>query len=320
LLHIFTGFEHMVVFEFGIGKVAAGGLAKLASAGSAGTTASLLGSPDFVGSPDFDALATPSPTDASVPPPADGHDAPCTISSGVSWLWPKMTQIAEDLRECAVDMTSLNVGTAPVAHTVTAGTHLHAPHVSYITYVTKHLPSLTQCGEMIACSGMSYCALTFLGLLEDKQSDCNGARDFKIVPQFLAISAISDVIKGIAILDSFGATLAVPLRTFCLGGILLSFPASYAMSWCKRNLRFRKVLLIELAACAVSLFWLVWGTHLLCVSPGDAATAPLLFWVCFVHCIFTWSGMSCAIAFTLLSSAASAVLSTTKGDTRASER
>lgn len=174
--------------------------------------------------------------------------------------------------------------------------------------------------ELATASAAIYGVLSKFGFLDEVEKDDaeEGAptvrrwRDITIYPIALSVFAVADIVKLTAVIDSIGLPLAVPLRLFAIGGLLLSFPADAAIAWAKDNMSFRKALFIELAACAVSLFWLTWGTHLLGVSPVSAAQAPLLFWACFVHCVLTWSGFSSIIVVTILSSAVTAWASTAK--------
>lgn len=283
------------------------GLVKLAATGSSGTAIAVIGPPPLDGG-----AALPTPLDAAVPPPAPldasvlgdgGHPLLLSISSAASWLWPKVAVVADEMGDCCRELGASAVSAAA--------------------------PVVTQAGiparacELLAAGAAAYCALSKygIGLMEKRADELNEDEeeegtvrrwtDLRIYPIMFSAFAVSDIFKITALVDSIGAPLAVPLRAFAIGGLLLSFPTDFAVAWAKKNAGFRKALFIELAACTVSLFWLTWGTHLLSVSPGDAVTAPLLFWSCFVHCVLTWSGFSSIIAITILSSAVTAWASTT---------
>lgn len=291
----------MVLFEMGMGKMAVAGAVKLSASGSGSAAVSLLTPPHI----DSNFMPMPTPIDASVPQPIDAsllqhnpHEAVLSsFSSMASQLWPKMVMLGGEMQECARELATAAtaVTPAPVAKIVSSGLGRRT------------------C-EAVVASGAIYGILRTFGLVEEEEEkegikiETTVRGDFYYIPRMMSVLAVSDVVKAMALVDSIGLPLVAPLRIFCAGCILLSFPVSYAISWCKKSASFRKALLIELAACTVSLFWLTWGTHLLCVSPADAVRAPFLFWVCFVQCVLTWSGFSCAIAILLFTSAASAML------------
>lgn len=299
----------MVLVELGLLKGA--GLVKLASTGTGGTAIS------FLGPPHVHDVALPTPLDAAVPPPAPldtsmlssdvAHPVLMSVgkaaSSASSWLFPKVAMIAGEMGDCARELGSTALSSASVVH---AGV------------VQAGIPGRAL--ELVASSAAIYGVLNSFGFLDEvvKEEAEEGAptvrrfRDVTIYPIAFAAFAVSDILKLTAVIDSIGTPLTIPLRLFAIGGLLLSFPADAAIAWAKDNYSFRKALFIELAACTVALFWLTWGTHLLGVSAATAAQAPLLFWVCFVHCVLTWSGFSSIIVVTILSSAVTAWASTAK--------
>jgi len=311
-----TSVRAMVLLELGLSKLGSAGLLKLASTGTSGTAAAVLGPPPLDAS-----VALPTPLDASVPPPVPldtsilgtNPDHPVLMSiwsmasNASSCLWPKMAVVADGVGDCCRDLGTTALSTASVVHS---------------SVVQAGIPGRAL--ELAAASAAIYGVLSKVGFLDEvekEETDADGVptvrrwRDITIYPIALSVFAVSDILKLTAVIDSMGLPLAVPLRLFAIGGLLLSFPADAAIAWAKDNWSFRKALFIELAACAVSLFWLTWGTHLLGVSPAAASQAPLLFWACFVHCVLTWSGFSSIIVVTILSSAVTAWASTAGGPT-----
>lgn len=313
--------EAMVLMEMG----ASAGILKLSAAGSGGAAVALAGPPPLDMAwqiPHGTPWWMPTPLDAGVPAPLDasllaplhvagrGHPVVLTFSSAAasasSWLWPKMTVLAGEIGEIGRDFGSTAL--------------------SATTVVQAGLPGRAL--ELACASAAVYSVLSKFSFLDDKadraledeegqelvqdgiRTPARRYRDLTIYPIALSAFAISDILKITALIDTLGSPLAMPLRTFAIGGLLLSFPADLGIAWAKDKVGFRKALFIELAACTASLFWLTWGTHLLSVSPIDAVNAPLLFWACFVHCVLTWSGFSSIIAVTILSSAVTAWAST----------
>mmetsp|Transcript_8527 Transcript_8527/g.9625 ORF Transcript_8527/g.9625 Transcript_8527/m.9625 type:complete len:120 (+) Transcript_8527:21-380(+) len=99
---------------------------------------------------------------------------------------------------------------------------------------------------------------------------------------------------GIAV-HSIGQALAVPLRTWVMGGILLSLPSSWAIHNVVKQKGIRSGFIVESAAVAASFVWLSWGTVLLSSFPQGMHTCPLLWWACFGQCVLTWSCISITV-------------------------
>lgn len=158
-----------------------------------------------------------------------------------------------------------------------------------------------------ACGLMRYCGLVGGDRSEEEEEPARGL--LSIVPTALTICGIADACMLGVLVGSVGVPLAVPLRLWVLGGIALSFPTTWLIHHVVRQKGLRAGFLLESAAIGASLMWLSWGTKLLSIAPDLVQTAPLLFWACFVQCIFSWTWIVISITVMVLTTVLSLLLS-----------
>mmetsp|Transcript_27468 Transcript_27468/g.68959 ORF Transcript_27468/g.68959 Transcript_27468/m.68959 type:complete len:168 (-) Transcript_27468:81-584(-) len=129
------------------------------------------------------------------------------------------------------------------------------------------------------------------------------------IPRILKVTALSDSYMVGCLLGSIHQPLTVPLRTWVVGGLLLSFPATALTHYVTKRWGVRTGFVVEVAIMGAGFLWLSYGTMLLSSASGDVRTAPLLWWSCFVQCIFTWSLMTTGIASMILMTVLSLLIS-----------
>lgn len=121
-----------------------------------------------------------------------------------------------------------------------------------------------------------------------------------VLPVAIRFCAVTDCCMAGIVVHSVGQFVAVPLRTWVLGGLLLSFPVSWLVRKLVERFGFRRGFFLESAAVAAAFAWLSWGTSLLIQYPQGMHTAPLLWWTVFGQCVLTWSCLSVAVSAMIL--------------------
>jgi len=138
---------------------------------------------------------------------------------------------------------------------------------------------------------------------EEEEDAAQPAHGFNssIRPCLMAF-CISDAITSAGLFSSIGAHLDVPLRTFAVGSLVLSFPTTWFTDsvvryWNElyKNQATHGGAFAEIIACAASFGWLAFGTHLISTTATAPKAAPLLFWGSFLQCSAAWSILTCAI-------------------------
>mmetsp|Transcript_52423 Transcript_52423/g.162742 ORF Transcript_52423/g.162742 Transcript_52423/m.162742 type:complete len:268 (-) Transcript_52423:365-1168(-) len=243
----------MVLLEFAVAKGAALtgiGLVKVASASTGAAAAAILPAPGALDSP----LAVPAPTLASL------LDLGSSLSSLAGAAFSSLTEWEK------------------AGFGITAAS---AMLCSFVAYRGEPLGGLDAAPGLR--DGSTVCAAGEAGRPEDDPGVPRAL--FLAVPLFAVLDSCS---VGIVV-HSVGQALTVPLRTWVVGGVLLSFPTSWAIRYAvgKKGIRFAFVL--ESAAVAASFAWLCWGTNLIIASPQGMHTAPLLWWSSFGQCAVMWS-------------------------------
>merc|ERR1712007_190669 len=115
-----------------------------------------------------------------------------------------------------------------------------------------------------------------------------------------------------AIAQTLGVPIDIPLRTWAVGGLLLSFPTSWLVDAIVKKDGVRWGFALELVNVAASYAWLTWGTVLLSTSQGAERAVPLLWWTSFAQCILSWSIMTTAIASMVLMTVLTLLLNSQK--------
>mmetsp|Transcript_37609 Transcript_37609/g.117187 ORF Transcript_37609/g.117187 Transcript_37609/m.117187 type:complete len:249 (-) Transcript_37609:207-953(-) len=160
------------------------------------------------------------------------------------------------------------------------------------------LTEAEKAGLGIFTSSAAFCSfVAYYGLLSPEQgsesSEERDEADNRTTTKMLAVSipacALTDSIMAGIIVQSIGQAIAVPLRTWAVGGLLLSFPVSFLVRRVVKQHGIRCGFVLESAATVVAFSWLSWGTMLLCNFPEGAHIVPLLWWSSFGQCAVMWS-------------------------------
>lgn len=159
---------------------------------------------------------------------------------------------------------------------------------------------LRSCLGLAVASGVSAVGVMAIG---DKNPPCGadswdedelGPMPLKltIVKPCLRFLVVVDALTLGALISSWGETLGVPIRTWAIGSIILSFPTTLLGDEIALRQGVRPAFFSELCFSAVAYYWVAWGTHLVATHPELAAQAPSLFYLVFGECVLTWSLMS----------------------------
>uniref|UniRef100_A0A7S1S028 Uncharacterized protein n=1 Tax=Alexandrium catenella TaxID=2925 RepID=A0A7S1S028_ALECA len=135
---------------------------------------------------------------------------------------------------------------------------------------------------------------------DEKESIEDARVSMWAVPMSLRFCALTDCCMAGIVVHSLGQPLAVPLRMWVLGGLVLSFPMSKAVRAVVEEYGFREGFILESGAVVAGVAWLSWGSSLLLISPHGVHTAPLLWWSCFGQCVLLWSCTSAVASAMLL--------------------
>lgn len=122
----------------------------------------------------------------------------------------------------------------------------------------------------------------------------------RMVTWSLGLYGFLDTYTVTTVLKTLHVPIAVHLRTWALGGVLLSFPISWIINKIARKHGIRWAFVVEVFFAAVAYWWLVWGTHMLSAHPEVAQDVPYLWWPCFIGVVVAWSGMSACIVLMVL--------------------
>jgi len=143
---------------------------------------------------------------------------------------------------------------------------------------------------------------------EEEQEEQREATGFNCsIRPSIALICFSDALTSAALFSSIGAPLDVPLRTFAVGSLALSFPATWftdsvARYWqAMTGETSRGGVLAEMIVTAGAFAWLAFGTHLISITQNAGQTAPLLFWNSFIQCSAAWSCLTFAILALIIS-------------------
>mmetsp|Transcript_59452 Transcript_59452/g.134007 ORF Transcript_59452/g.134007 Transcript_59452/m.134007 type:complete len:265 (-) Transcript_59452:60-854(-) len=147
------------------------------------------------------------------------------------------------------------------------------------------------------------------GEQEDEEHSSSQSCLTTVIPRAATICVFVDSFTVGALLDSLRVTLEVPLRTWALGGLLLSFPASYAIRRLTQEKGHRTAFGLEMVLSSTAFMWLALGTVLLGQHPELVNTVPTLWWTCFGQCVLSWSVISVAIAFMVLTTITTLLIS-----------
>eukprot|EP00747_Dinoflagellata_sp_TGD_P196075 gnl/TRDRNA2_/TRDRNA2_65719_c0_seq1.p1 gnl/TRDRNA2_/TRDRNA2_65719_c0~~gnl/TRDRNA2_/TRDRNA2_65719_c0_seq1.p1 ORF type:complete len:286 (-),score=49.52 gnl/TRDRNA2_/TRDRNA2_65719_c0_seq1:89-946(-) len=280
----------MVFFEMALSKGAASaglGLVKVAGSSSAGAAATAaLPPPPLDVEPSFPIQLGPHMT-ALASPPAD--IAPTL--SGVD-IWSEISRVSQEVWSVAGRVAE-NLGSMgnipPVAE---SGFH---------TGIGVAVSSMGLAG-LFRVYGWPCCEAEG----SDDEDDEQRKGVLRFVPTGLTAVAISDSFMAGVLLHSISAPIAVPLRTWVFGSLLLSYPTTWVINYVvdKHGIRFGFV--CEIGALSAAFAWLAWGTVLL--SQSSPAAAPLLWWACFAHCILTWSWLTTPTVCMVISTVVSLLL------------
>lgn len=275
----------MVLFEFALGKgvTAAGfGIVKAASMKSGASAALFAPSVPTVAPHDGGFVAAPAAL-------------PGVLSSSVApSLWNKLAWFGEELSGACGHLKGAlqSVEVALQGH-------------SSISTVAVSI------GTGLGTAGI----LRYMGVVDDEyeKEEAEPSKGIvSMVPKAITICAVSDMFMGALVFNSLNTHLSIPLRTWALGGIALSFPMSGIISGIVANRGLREGVVAETAASALSFVWLSWGTMMLS-SPASAAAAvssPLLWWSCFAQCVLVWSCIATMFAMMVMTTAISVALGT----------
>merc|ERR1712135_253798 len=105
----------------------------------------------------------------------------------------------------------------------------------------------------------------------------------RTVPRGLGFTLVSDSCLLFATFNSLGVPLSVPLRTWAVGSLALSFPLSACLHEIKKR----------------------WGLVVLSHPPPSSPAGLVLWWTCFATNAATWSLISVVTGLTILSTVAS---------------
>mmetsp|Transcript_104728 Transcript_104728/g.312832 ORF Transcript_104728/g.312832 Transcript_104728/m.312832 type:complete len:290 (+) Transcript_104728:68-937(+) len=137
---------------------------------------------------------------------------------------------------------------------------------------------------------------------EEKERD--DPEDSRAIPRVLSVSVplcvVLDACMAGIVVHSLGQPLSVPLRTWVLGGLLLSFPTSWVIRTVAKQHGIRCGFLLESVAVFTAFTWLSWGTMLLSNFPEGMHTAPLLYWSSFGQCVLMWSITTVAVSMMII--------------------
>jgi len=111
-----------------------------------------------------------------------------------------------------------------------------------------------------------------------------------------------------ATLQSLASSLTIPLRAWAIGGIALTFPASWAVKQLSEKYGFRNGFKAESALMIAAWSWLAWGTTMMANHPEVALQDPMLWYTCFVSCIASWSMLTVSLSVLVFSTMAAAVM------------
>lgn len=145
---------------------------------------------------------------------------------------------------------------------------------------------------------------------QDDDDDLPEDLGVKVFSGAVSLCAIVDTLTIGALIHTWGIPLAIPLRTWAIGGLFLGFPVSYWHWGLKGKRGFRFAFLTELGLVSVSFLWVSWGTSLLCSGTHTSlvVAAPILYYTCFGQVVFIWTFMSSSLCFLVLTTVAAIAL------------
>jgi hypothetical protein len=147
----------------------------------------------------------------------------------------------------------------------------------------------------VAMAGIDCGLMRLCGLLEEETEEEPRKGFARVVPIGLTIVGLADLYMGGVLLHSISLPTDVPLKAWVAGGLLLSFPMSYAVTEVAEIAGFRAGFLMELMSVLASFVWLASGTLMVSGSTVTLDNAPLLWWSCYVLCVLMWSFLGTAI-------------------------
>eukprot|EP00927_Polykrikos_kofoidii_P085875 TRINITY_DN9451_c0_g1_i1.p1 TRINITY_DN9451_c0_g1~~TRINITY_DN9451_c0_g1_i1.p1 ORF type:complete len:255 (+),score=21.13 TRINITY_DN9451_c0_g1_i1:76-840(+) len=115
----------------------------------------------------------------------------------------------------------------------------------------------------------------------------------------LYLNIVVDAFMLGSLVKSFGVPIAVHLRTWALGGLVLGFPLSLVVQRVAQKYGFRRAFVLDVFFACVAYWWLVWGTHMLASHPEMSTEVPSLFWASFAVVIAAWTGLTCSVVCVL---------------------
>lgn len=139
---------------------------------------------------------------------------------------------------------------------------------------------------------------------EDESNGSEGSPMMRMTAHFMKFTVVHDSFMAGLLVKSIGLPLEAHLRTWVVGGLILSLPASYLVQVLTNRYGIRTAFGAECLLSAASFLWLSAGLDLLNRHPHLMHQAPLLFWSCFVSCLGSWTVLSFSIVATILVSCA----------------
>jgi len=122
------------------------------------------------------------------------------------------------------------------------------------------------------------------------------------------ITAVYDGFMLGAVLQSFGSHLTIPLRAWALGGLMFTFPTTWAVEHVSRTYGFRNAFKAECAAMLSAWSWMVWGSTMLAFHPEAAMQDPFLFYTSFISCYGAWTLLIASLCVMVATTMAAAVM------------
>eukprot|EP00971_Amphidinium_carterae_P220467 4376708-Amphidinium_carterae.1 len=234
-------------------------------------------------------------------PPGDYGAAALESREALHLPWEQVSTTVSSV--VSLHGSSVMQGLKEIAGGVTTAATALADHVSELqVYLGTGFAAAAGTGAIVT---------DCFGLFRDSEEDSDEEDDsfkrgsFIVVPAAMRICAGIDTFKGAVLLWSLGTPLQVPLKTWVLGGILLSYPITALIRTTSRRHGHRAAFVVEVAAVTAGFVWLSWGTVLLASNPDIVVVAPLLFWTCFTEAALAWSwlgaSVGCMVSLTVLS-------------------
>lgn len=161
----------------------------------------------------------------------------------------------------------------------------------------------------VVMAGFDCGLMRLCGLLDDDTEEEPQRGFARVIPMSLTVVALADLYMGGVLLHSISLPTDVPLKAWVAGGLILSFPMSYAVTQVAEVQGFRAGFIMELASVLASFVWLASGTLMVSGSTITLDNAPLLWWSCYVLCVLMWSFLGTAIICSIVTTVLALLLS-----------